>query len=154
MSSLVVLILVILAILTCIIFTLSFLAEQYRINIREKRLAAINEQSPYRAKPKPFKSDKDHLSKDRIQEKKIQEELENSVSKYNPRGIKLDSVEQQIEIVGVAKPVGFWSRFVMNQKIGFIVARAGLQSDSKKGYWENLIKAQAASQSKDQGKGR
>jgi hypothetical protein len=142
---------IVLAIVAIVFF--SFLANRYTMIIRDKRLEEISEGSPYRDnKPKPKKTD-DHLAKNKIKEKQEEQDLENAVMKYDPLGQSMEVGGDDSQIVGVAEPVGFWTRFVMKQKLGFIVARTGLQS-SKKGYWANLIKAQAASQGKEQGKGR
>jgi hypothetical protein len=78
------------------------------------------------------------------------------VTFYDPEEKGLAAAKKDdLQIVGVAKPVGFWSRLIRNQKLGFMIALAGLQHNpSSKGYWVNLIKAQAISQGKEQGKGR
>lgn len=131
----------------------AYLANRYTVLISAKRLQEINEHSPYRGnKPKP-KKPQDHLAKNKIKEQQEEQELEKAVMKYDPLGQSMEAIGDDARIVGVAEPIGFFTRFVMKQKLGFIVARAGLQS-SKKGYWVNLIKAQAASQGKDQGRGR
>lgn len=153
MSKIILLILGILVVAVIAILFFSFLANRYTKMIMNKKIEEINAQSPYRdKKPKPLKP-QDHLAKNKIKEKEAEQELESAVSKYNPIDQDLEVGGEDVQIVGVAKPVGFWSRFIMNQKLGFIVARAGLQGN-KKGYWANLIKAQAASQGKDQGRGR
>ena len=153
MTSLLILILgiIVLAIVAIVFF--SFLANRYTVMIRDRRLEEINDKSPYPdSKPKPLRP-RDYLAKNKIREQQEQQELENAVMKYDPLGQAMEVGADDAQIVGVAKPVGFWTRFVMKQKLGFIVARAGLHS-SKKGYWANLIKAQASSQGKDQGRGR
>jgi hypothetical protein len=58
------------------------------------------------------------------------------------------------KIVGVVEPKGFWSKFIMNQKLGFIFARVAASENKGEGFWTNLIKAQDISQGKDKGKGR
>jgi len=142
--------------LICIAFMslFSYLANHYRDIQSKKALNRINENSPYkRQKPKHSRRGDDFLSRDKVAEKKVQEQEEMGVVRYDPHEQELTTEQEQTRIVGVAKPVGFWSNFVMKQKIGFIVALGGL-SGSKKGYWENYIKAQAASQSKEQSRGK
>ena len=135
----------------------AFLARKYKQNILRAKMEEIDSVSQYRRKntPKP-KTDKDYLSKDKKQEEEKAQEIEkNVVVKYDPLGQSLNNRrENEVEIVGLAKPVGFWSKFIMSQKLGFILARMTLQRDNKNGYWVNTIKAQAASQGKEQGKGR
>ena len=62
--------------------------------------------------------------------------------------------EEETRIVGVAEPVGRWTKFVMKQKMGYIVARQAYQNRNQGGFWVNLIKAQAASQGKETARGR
>lgn len=64
------------------------------------------------------------------------------------------SKSQSNKIVGLAKPKGFWSRFIMGEKLGYIMARIQAAENKKGGFWVNLINAQSMSQGKDQGRGR
>jgi hypothetical protein len=142
--------------LICVAFMglFTYLANHYRDLQSRKAIRRIDENSPYkRQKPKPSRRGDDFLSRDKVAEKKTKEEQEMGVARYNPHEQELNTPQEESRIVGVAKPVGFWSNFVMKQKIGFIVALGGL-AGSKKGYWENYIKAQAASQSKEQSRGK
>jgi hypothetical protein len=134
----------------------SYLAGHIRDFQSKKAIKRVVENSPYQnQKPRHGKRGDDFLSRDKVAEKKKKEQLETGVVKYNIREQELGAGREQEEtrIVGVAEPVGFWSKFVMKQKLGFIIALGGL-TGSKKGYWQNYIKAQAASQGKDQGRGR
>jgi hypothetical protein len=158
MQYILIIILILLGIAICSMFFFAYLAKRYYERARDKKLEAIKNSSPYREKkPQPLRSNKnDFKAKDKIAEILKEEEIERGgVTPYNleEKGVS-ESKGQDLEIIGVAKPVGFWSKFVMNQKIGFIMARVNFQKSSGKGYWVNLIKAQAASQGKDQGKGR
>jgi hypothetical protein len=149
---------IVLGIVIGIMSLFAHLANKYYARVQRKRLQAIDEASPYRyKKPPPLKSHKDDFRvKDKVAEKRKQEEVERGVVRYDPNEQEAasQSQNQDVEIVGLAKPVGFWSKFVMSQKLGFIMARMNLQKSSGNGYWVNLIKAQASSQSKEQGKGR
>lgn len=136
----------------------NYLANAYQLrqsaNSVKRHKQALDE---FRRQPPPSKRTDDHLSRDKVAEKKKQEELETGVMLYNPDlDITLSSPEQeQVQIVDVAKPVGFWSEFIMKQKMGFILARMSLSGQKNdKSYWVNLVKAQDASQSKDQKRGR
>jgi hypothetical protein len=133
----------------------AYIATKFRDIRTSKTLDAINSSSPYRQKdPPPSKRGDDFLSRDRVAEKKKKEELESNVTIYKERGQNLQ--EDKVEVVGIAQPLGFWTKFVTMQKVGFLKARMAMQSTdkSKDGFWVQLIKAQATSQSKEQGKGR
>ena len=62
--------------------------------------------------------------------------------------------KEEGKIVGVVKPKGFWSKFIMSQKLGFMFARFTASENKGEGFWTNLIKAQDISQGKDKGRGR
>lgn len=139
----------------CVITFFAYLAKKYHQRQARRRVGALDEISPYRKKAPPPRSNRnDFLSRDKLAEKKKQQEVESGVSLYDPNQNQSLAKGDDIQIVGVAEPKGIWSKFVMNQKIGYIMARANLQNKNSSGYWVNLIKAQATSQSKEQGKGR
>lgn len=138
---------------------LAHLANIYRKNLLNRRMKDIDENSQFRKKrdAKP-KAEQDFLSKDVVREAKREKELEEmdmNVVPYDPLGQSVGNKNalDDVQIVGMAKPVGMWTKFVSSQKLGFMVARMSLQSNDK-GYWVNLIKAQSMSQGKDQSKGR
>ncbi len=56
-------------------------------------------------------------------------------------------------IVGISQPVGFWSRLIMSQKLGFLMSFQHQMKQNKGGYFVNLVKAQARSQGKEKGRG-
>ncbi|CAL7960854.1 conserved hypothetical protein [Alphaproteobacteria bacterium] len=104
------------------------------------------------------------VKQNRVQEAKLQkqytqreesqneEEVETGVvTRYDPEGQQKNRVHSDMKIVGVVEPKGFWSKFVMSQKMGYILARMGFRDE---GFWVNLIKAQQASQGKDKNRGR
>jgi hypothetical protein len=121
-----------------------------------KLVEEIENDSPFRrSNPQAIRPHNDPLARNKLAEKRRQEELESNVSVYDPRGLTQKSRQEDVQIVGIAEPKGFWSRFIMSQKLGYIMARLNSQSSNKgSGFWTNLIKAQAASQGKDQGRGR
>ena len=154
-SLLFILVSVILIAAVFIMAIFAIMARKYWQNQAQSHVNDVLEQSQYRkASPGPLRPNNDFLAKDKVQEKKKQEELNYGVTRYDPKGLMQDRESERGEIVGIAEPVGFWSKFIMSQKLGFILARMNLQKDNKNGYWVNLIKAQDATQGKSQGKGR
>lgn len=122
----------------------------------EKHFSAVVNSSPYRKTERVPKPMNDFLLRNKEQEVKKQEELSSAVTKYDPHGLHLEQAEEheQTQVVGIVEPKGFWSKFVMSQKLGYIIARMGAQQSSDKGFWVKLIKAQSMSQGKDQSRGR
>ena len=118
----------------------------------------IEESSFIRSKKPPPRTNRDdHRSRDKVAEKKKQREIETGVVQYYSPEQQVGQSQQkgdEVQIIGLAEPKGFWSKFVMNQKIGYFMARANFQNRNQSGFWVNLIKAQAVSQGKDQGRGR
>lgn len=57
-------------------------------------------------------------------------------------------------IVGVAEPKGFWSRFIMGQKLSYIMARLGAPNKGGQGFWVNFIHAQDMGRGRGEGRGR
>lgn len=140
---------------------------RYRTYKSNKVLREIAEHSPYRRdKPLPKPSD-DFLARNQEKEKAAHKETviqqnkvadkellqEGQVQIYDPLGLNIPSHDES-QIVGLAEPQGFWSRFIMSQKLGYIMARLTQQNSKQARFWVNLIKAQAASQGKDQTRGR
>lgn len=155
MKYLVILLLAIALISLLIVGFLSFMARRYYTLLNSRKVQRILQESPFRNKKPPPRSNRnDFLSRDKVAEKKKTEELQSGVTLYNQEETAL-AKSDDVQIVGVAEPVGFWSKFVMNQKAGYIMARMSFQNQKgSKGYWVNLIKAQASSQGKDQSRGR
>lgn len=110
----------------------------------------IQEASPYRKKYPEQIALNDPLARNKVYEKKIQEQRDMGVAVYDPQGL---AQQEDKQIIGLAEPIGLWTRFVMGQKMGYIKMRASMHGDSKN-FWTTLIKAQASSQGKDQGRGR
>ncbi|AIF81199.1 hypothetical protein I862_03190 [endosymbiont of Acanthamoeba sp. UWC8] len=126
-------------------------SDQKKVN---KLVEEIVNESPFRkSDPKALRPHNEPLARNKLAEKLKQEEMESAVSIYNPKG--LDKQFEDVKIVGLAEPKGFWSRFIMGQKMSYIMARLQFQNNApNNGFWTNLIKAQSASQGKDQGRGR
>jgi hypothetical protein len=121
-----------------------------------KYLTDVVGSSPYRKVEPMQKPQNDFLLRNIELEDKKQDKLSSDVTKYDPHELGVEKTESHEEsrIVGIAEPQGFWSKFVMSQKLGHILARLGAQQSSDKGFWVNLIKAQGMSQGKDQSRGR
>tara|TARA_A100001015_G_scaffold62677_1_gene69163 strand:+ start:2264 stop:2737 length:474 start_codon:yes stop_codon:yes gene_type:complete len=62
-------------------------------------------------------------------------------------------VKEETKIVGIAKPVGRWTKFVTSQKMSWLKAMVGGKSDSDN-FWKNMVDAQARNQGKMKGKQR
>ena len=58
---------------------------------------------------------------------------------------------EETKIVGIAEPIGKWTKFVTNQKISWLQAMVGSKMDSDN-FWQNMIKAQQKAASKHKGK--
>jgi hypothetical protein len=117
---------------------------------KKENKKSLSLESSHRTKDKRYnlKPEDNFLSRD-----KKKEEYQ-GVTLYTPHQRALES-HDETRIVGLAEPKGFWSKFIMSQKLGFIMARLNAQSNSKGGgFWVNLIKAQDMSQSRDQSRGR
>ena len=133
-----------------------YLSIRYNTILQKRRMQAIDDASPYKkAQKKPAaRTGDDFRSKDKGLEKIRQERDQQyaMVQKYNPNGIDEPSKDNS-EIVAIAEPVGRWTRFVTQQKMGWLIAMQGLKG--KDTFWQNLIKAQAgSSRGQNQGKGR
>ena len=112
------------------------------------RLKSIQENSPYRKTQNNVKPKNDFLFLEKEDLDKVYE-----VDKVEKIHVK-EHEKEEGKIVGIAEPKGFWSKFVMSQKLGFIFARLATSENKGEGFWTNLIKAQDTSQSKDKGRGR
>ena len=146
-------------------------------NARSKRrMSSIYNASPYRqegknkkkhnSRPDEFKERNEekerglfqkqqNYSKNFSHENFEEEELEleeGEVSVYNEKKQQMGKQEETV-IVGMAKPQGFWSRFIMSQKMGFLMQFGQQMNRGKAGFWVNLVRAQARSQSKEKGRG-
>jgi hypothetical protein len=144
----------------------------------KKKLDDIYEASPFREKKKKPKEDKtsnDFKARDERKEvvtgkapskeyeklvkkeQKFEEELEEE--KEAPKEGLVVTKNKKItqiapeKIVGIAEPKGFWTKLIMSQKMQFLL-NFGMESKKGPGYFQNLIKAQAKSQSKEKSRGR
>jgi len=114
------------------------------------RLKSIQENSPYRKTQNNIKPKNDFLF---LEKEDLELDKDNELEKVEKIYDKEHGKEEG-KIVGIAEPKGFWSKFVMSQKLGFILARLATSENKGEGFWTNLIKAQDISQGKDKGRGR
>ena len=91
--------------------------------------------------PPKFGND-DFQSRDKKQELKLATEID-----YKKTGMK---VAEKAKIVGIAEPIGKWTRHVTSQKISWLQAMVGSKVDSES-FWQNMIKAQQKAASKHKG---
>jgi predicted Holliday junction resolvase-like endonuclease len=120
---------------------------------KEDKVGAVLKKSPYRKPPPIKRPNNEILQRDRDKEKEIEEAKYDQVTRYQEDEIEKEVATEQAQIVDVVKPVGFWTRFIMSQKINFMIAHIKGQRNGT-GYWQALVNAQAAFQGKNKGKGR
>lgn len=130
----------------------------------KKKINEIYISSQLRKKDKPHAKPSDEFKarderKEIVTGKAVSKEYEKFREKEEDFQEGLVKVEkeampaQETVIVDVAKPVGFWSRLIMSQKLGFMMAmKHQMNKNNKHGYFVNLIKAQSQSQSKEKGR--
>ena len=159
--------LVILTLLTCSVLLFIYFVLKLIIhrNNNKNQLTTV-ENKKYNENTKLYNKDDDLLSKNKETEKKIEEEISSNVKKVtrDAKGRLIEEKESPIskefleeknsKIVGLAKPHGFWTKFIMAQKMGYIMARMNMQEQQGEGFWVNFIKAKANSQGRDQSRGR
>jgi|TARA_Y100000389_G_C17469268_1_gene528737 hypothetical protein len=107
-----------------------------------------------------------HIESDKISaaiEKKRQEKLDEDLyrDKEKERSSKIsksDEIENKIdevEIVDIVKPVGFWTSMILGQKLTYLVSSAKLMNQNrKKGFWASMVEAQGRAQGREKGRGR
>ena len=106
-----------------------------------------------------YKKEEEELYRDLKKEKKKANEL-------NLRGVqrmnndfeeKNDLIDERedTKIVGIAKPIGFWTSLILGDQLSQIIGRAqALNSRSHKGFWVSMLEAQARGLGRQHGKQR
>lgn len=158
-------IIVSLVLLALLLLIVGFFAYIYistlNVKVRSKKaIKNIDEKSQYRKSPPPRRPHNELYAK--VKDKKMEEKAKSAektytlgLKKYDEQGVALEGAREEVEIVGLAEPVGFWSRLIMGQKVKFIAARVNLMKQNKKvGAWQVFIQAQSMSQGKGQSRGR
>jgi glycine cleavage system aminomethyltransferase T len=148
--------------LISIFFLLKLLAERYLLLLNKYHLNRYEKIINKKKQQKTNKPD-EFLSKDQKQEQKeideMQQEMLSGVEVINQKGKGTDLILAHQQVVDLAKPVGKFSSMIIKQKIGFIMALAGLKNQfakdgQKVGAWRLFIKAQAMSKKFEKGQGR
>ena len=65
---------------------------------------------------------------------------------------QLQQTSEEQEIVGIAEPIGKWTKFVTLEKLSWLRAMVGTKADSDR-FWQNMIHAQQQAQSKQRSRG-
>lgn len=91
--------------------------------------------------------------------KKTEENLYRSKKKEQEQNYsKIQDLENsidEVEIVDIVKPVGFWTSVVLGQKLTYLVSSAKLMNQNrKKGFWTSMVEAQGRAAGRERGKGR
>lgn len=93
-----------------------------------------------------FKKEEDELSRSIKQYRNENEKLifEN-VQKINEEfEEKVRDIEQSDRIIGIVKPIGFWTSLILGDQLTEILGKAkALNSRSKKGFWISMLETQA-----------
>ncbi|WP_253299997.1 hypothetical protein [Wolbachia endosymbiont of Chironomus riparius] len=127
--------------LLIIIKVLLFLGEKYENSIQFSKKANV----------------KRHRAGNKWYNKKKHKELEKhkEILRDNQNDDIKQVYKEDIDIVGIEKPLGKWTKMVM-QNGGFMLRLAKLirREGGQKGFWELFVKAQASDKGKYKGKGR
>ena len=64
--------------------------------------------------------------------------------------LEAEQKEVDMVVVGLEKPKGVWSNFIMRQKLTFMQAFFGQDNENKTmGFWERIARAQSLSHGKE-----
>ena len=87
------------------------------------------------------------------------------IRKEKPRELveRINSIDQdqdeqsqeldEVKIVDLVKPVGFWTSMVLGQKLTYLVSSAKIMNEnSKKGFWVSMVEAQGRAAGRQRGK--
>ena len=87
------------------------------------------------------------------------------IKKENPRKLveRINSIDQsqngqnqepdEVQIVDLVKPVGFWTSMVLGQKLTYLVSSAKIMNyNSHKGFWVSMVEAQGRAAGRQKGK--
>jgi hypothetical protein len=87
------------------------------------------------AKKSQAKKDED-LYRNKLQEQQ----------KYNKIEKEANQEMDEVEIVDIVKPVGFWTSMILGQKLTSLISSAKIMNkDRKKGFWASMVEAQQRS---------
>ena len=141
-------------ILPCIILITSYCYAKIKQLIRSikdtlYRMEIEEIEKKYKEEEKKYKKKKKEELKRKLEEERYgslsTNIYENETSIYNEKS----------RIVGIRKPIGKWTQFIMSQKMNYLKNFQDLfHKRGGKGFWQTLIHAQSKSNSFYKGKGR
>ncbi len=100
--------------------------------------------------------EKERKKEDELYKEKKRKELEKfqEILRENQKDNVKQVYEEDLEIVDIAKPLGKWTKMVMQNSSLNLLAQLIRNKDNKKGFWQLFIKSQASTQGKYKGRGR
>lgn len=93
-----------------------------------------------------YKKEEEELLRDKkLEDKKTKEQIKlEGVKRMGDDFEKQSSVFEDGRIVGIAKPIGFWTSLILGDQLSQILGRASALNDrSHKGFWVSMLEAQA-----------
>ncbi len=81
----------------------------------------------------------------REKNKEAEQKLIDDMRRYN--GAHELAEQESREIVGIAEPIGMWTKFVTQQKMSWLKAMVGSKAASDN-FWQNIVQAQQQAQGK------
>ncbi|MFT4718212.1 MAG: hypothetical protein ACI9IL_000543 [Rickettsiales bacterium] len=88
---------------------------------------------------------------DLYRDKRKEEEIYSKMTKSG----ELENDVDEVEIVDIVKPVGFWTSVILGQKLTYLVSSAKIMNKNrKKGFWVSMVEAQGMAAGRERGKGR
>ncbi|WP_322497425.1 hypothetical protein [Candidatus Cyrtobacter comes] len=107
-----------------------------QVDIRESDIKII--------KPPSLKDEERLRDKEVELEKQIEKDV--IIEKVNEK--------EREEIVGLAKPMGFWTGLIMSKNINFLISRIGTTTKDGGNFWANLIQSQEGGKKRGGGRKR
>lgn len=129
------------------------------IYVKNKKSNRINKVVP-KTNVVLYKKEDEELLRDQKKEKKQEKEEFNlqGVERINEEfeeKMNIINYDDNTKIVGIAKPVGFWTSLILGDQLSQILGRAqALNNRSHKGFWVSMLEAQARGLGRQQGKQR
>ena len=148
------------AVITILIITAFFLVLIYLIRLFFYKKNKQKHKESLKKAPKteviPYKKEEDELFRDKqLEEKKFQQEFElDGVQRIGDEFQKqVELIDDEDRIVGIVKPIGFWTALVLGDQLSQILGRASaLNSRSHKGFWVSMLEAQARGLGRQKGR--
>jgi hypothetical protein len=85
----------------------------------------------------------------------IKKELPRSLVEKLPSNVEEQENQEieEVKIVDIVKPVGFWTSMVLGQTLTYLVSSAKIMNkNSKKGFWISMVEAQERAQGRQKGR--